>query len=352
MVRKIIHIDMDCFYAAIEMRDNPELQGLPIAVGGQADKRGVLSTCNYEARQYGLHSAMPTYLALRQCPKLILLPTNMEKYRQVSQDIREIFYQYTDLVEPLSLDEAYLDVSACTEHAGSATWIAEAIRARIWEQLHLAASAGVAPNKFLAKVASDWKKPNGQFVIPPEAVAPFIKELPVKKIHGVGPVTAEKLKRIGIESCEQLQKHGLQRLKEQFGCFGEKLYAYARGEDERPVKTQRLSKSLSVERTFAEDLKDFSLCLNEMMTLFNKLTTRLAQKAGQRKIRGVFVKVKFSNFEQTTAEQMHISLQLDVFSSLLKEAWERQKQAVRLIGIGVRFGEKEEASFQLPFSFE
>lgn len=187
--RKIIHIDMDCFYASIEIRDNPKLQGKPVAVGGSAQKRGVLSTCNYEARKFGLHSAMSTAQALKKCPHLILLPVNMSLYKQVSQQIHQIFQRYTSIIEPLSLDEAYLDVTDCQKCAGSATWIAQEIRQAIFNELHLTASAGIAPLKFLAKIASEQNKPNGQFVINPEQVEQFIYNLPLSKIPSVGKVT-------------------------------------------------------------------------------------------------------------------------------------------------------------------
>jgi DNA polymerase-4 len=203
--RKIIHIDMDCFYAAVETRDNPDLQGKPVAIGGSANKRGVLSTCNYEARTFGLHSAMLTATALQRCRQLVLLPVNMQKYRQASTQIHQIFHRYTDLIEPLSLDEAYLDVTDNTDCQGSASLLAKQIRSEIEQELRLTASAGIAPNKFLAKIASDWHKPNGQFVIPPEAIEEFMIELSVKKIPGVGKVTAEKLHKLGISTCGQLQ---------------------------------------------------------------------------------------------------------------------------------------------------
>ena len=194
-MQKIIHIDMDCFYAAIEIRDNPDLSTKPVAVGGSTDRRGVLTTCNYVARKYGIHSAMATATALRKCPNLIVLPVRMQLYKDVSSEIRDIFYQYTELVEPISLDEAYLDVTDSNHCYGSATWIASRIRKEIFNKCRITASAGVAPNKFLAKVASDWKKPNGQTVITPEDILDFVAKLKVEKINGVGKVTAEKLHR-------------------------------------------------------------------------------------------------------------------------------------------------------------
>lgn len=203
-MRKIIHVDCDCFYAAIEMRDDPRLADKPLAVGGSAERRGVIATCNYEARAYGVRSAMPSRQALQLCPDLLIVKPRMDAYKAVSQEIHGIFRDYTDLIEPLSLDEAYLDVSACSHFAGSATRIADAIRRRVARELRITVSAGVAPNKFLAKIASDWQKPNGLFVITPAQVDEFVLALPVAKLHGVGKVTGQRLGRMGIQTCAQL----------------------------------------------------------------------------------------------------------------------------------------------------
>ncbi len=235
--RKIIHIDCDCFYAAIEMRDDPSLASRPLAVGGAADRRGVIATCNYEARAYGVRSAMASAHALKLCPDLLILRPRMDAYREASRAIHEIFRSYTELIEPLSLDEAYLDVSDCRHFSGSATRIAQDIRRRVWEQLRITVSAGVAPNKFLAKIASDWKKPDGLFVITPDQVEDFVEGLPVDRLHGVGRVTAEKLKRLGIHDCGHLRQWSRVELLREFGVFGERLYSLARGIDQRPVST-------------------------------------------------------------------------------------------------------------------
>jgi len=262
--RKIIHCDCDCFYAAVEMRDNPALKGAPIAVGGDAAHRGVIATCNYEARHFGVRSAMPTSQALQRCPHLIVIPPSMDKYREASQFITAIYRDYTDLVEPLSLDEAYLDVTDSVQHQGSGTLIAQEIRARIAQTVGITASAGVAPNKFLAKIASDWNKPDGLFVIRPKDVAEFVKTLPIAKVFGVGKVTAAKLQTLGVTTCLDLQSWSIYELENQFGKFGERLYELCRGIDQRDVCANRERKSVSVEETYTHDLPDLAACLTQL----------------------------------------------------------------------------------------
>lgn len=334
---KIIHIDMDCFYASIEMRDRPELAHKPMAVGGRADQRGVLCTSNYIARrQYGIRSAMSTKYAKMLCPELIVLPVDMAKYREVADQIREIFFDYTDLVEPLSLDEAYLDVTECSQHNNSGTLIAKEIRARILKNHRLTASAGVAPNKFLAKVASDWKKPDALFVIPPSAVSEFIRALPIEKIAGVGKVTSGKMHHLNIKTCADLQTFSMQHLIDQFGRFGERLYALCRGMDDRTVEPNRTSKSVSVEHTFLADLMSLSQCIEQLPTLCENLLNRL-EKYQDRKIQKQFMKIKFNDFQQTSVESGVEALTLSLFTHLLKAGFNRQRKPVRLLGIGVIF---------------
>ncbi len=218
-MRKIIHVDMDCFFAAVEMRDDPSLRDIPLAIGGSADRRGVISTANYPARRYGVHSAMSTAMALKLCPHLKLLPGRMAAYKEASQHIREIFARYTPLIEPLSLDEAYLDVTDCSQCNGSATLIAEQIRQTISDELNLTASAGIAPIKFLAKIASELNKPNGQYVITPAQVPAFLQQLPLSKIPGVGKVTAKRLEDVGLITCADVQQYDLVALLKRFGKF-------------------------------------------------------------------------------------------------------------------------------------
>ena len=254
-MKKIIHVDMDAFFVSVEIRDNPSLADKPVAVGGSRRTRGVLSTCNYIAREYGVRSAMPTSLALRKCPDLILLPGRMDAYKAVSIKLREIFSRYTQLIEPLSLDEAYLDVSHCTLHQGSATLIAQDICKTIYTELNLTASAGVAPIKFLAKIASDINKPNGIFVIGPNEVNHFLETMPLNKIPGIGKVTSEKLKLKGFDIAKDILESDQITLINQFGKLGNLLWKRCHGIDEREVETSRIRKSVGVERTFPEVIK-------------------------------------------------------------------------------------------------
>ncbi|MAM85792.1 DNA polymerase IV [Allohahella sp. A8] len=341
--RKIIHIDADAFYAAIEIRDDPGLRGLPVAVGGSADRRGVITTCSYEARRYGVRSAMSTGEAMRLCPHLVLVGVNMDKYRSASAVMRDIFKEYTDLVEPLSLDEAYLDVSDSRQCRGSATLMATEIRRRIFEALAITVSAGVAPNKFLAKIASDWNKPDGLKVVRPDEVEDFVTDLPVKRIHGVGRVTAERLQRHGIETCGDIRSWQLNDLMKQFGSFGHRLHEFAYGRDEREVTSDRIRKSVSVEHTYAEDLADAKACYDCLPDLLERLNTRLSRMPEHFQVSKSFVKVKFDNFTTTTLERVGTDATADNFAALFSEALARENRAVRLLGIGVRFRQTGDA---------
>lgn len=331
---------MDCFYAAVEMRDRPDLAGKPVAVGGSS-RRGVLTTCNYEARKYGCRSGMPGFKALALCPKLIVLPVNFDKYTSESRKIRNIFNSYTKLVEPLSLDEAFLDVTHIQDRYA---WeIAKEIRAKIFESTGLTASAGIAPNKMLAKIASDWRKPNGQFAVVPDAIESFMQNLPVGKIWGVGKKTQEKLEGMGIHTCGDLQEMSAVELDRRFGKFGRELFKLCRGEDEREVVVERERKSMSTERTFPEDLKTVESALIQMALMCDELATDFkASRHRERNIHKIFVKLKFSDFQSTTCECLHDKINTIVYEPLLKEAWLRGNGSVRLIGVGVRFTSKEQ----------
>ncbi len=343
--RKIIHCDCDCFYAAVEMRDDPSLAEVPLAVGGHPDQRGVVATCNYAARDYGIHSAMPMARALRQCPTLVVMPPDFSKYRAVSADIRAIFDEFTELVEPLSLDEAFLDVSASSDFGGSATLIARELRRRVAEQVGITISAGVAPNKFLAKIASDWNKPDGLFVITPGQVDDFVRNLPVGKLFGVGKVTEKKLHELGAVTCGDLRELPLAALSERFGVMGQRLYELCRGIDKRAVKTNRRRKSLSVETTFAIDLADVEVCVSHLDSLFDKLLSRYNRLDGAGVNEGnvrMFLKMRFDDFAVTTIERQFKQLSLKSYRELCWEAWQRGGRPVRLLGIGVRFADAAE----------
>ena len=351
MPRKIIHIDADCFYAAIEMRDHPELRGIPMAVGGSAERRGVLTTCNYDARAYGVRSAMPTAQAMRLCPQLTVVPPQMHKYREASKVMRGIFAKFTETIEPLSLDEAYLDVSEVSNEELTATRIAKAIRQQVREELDITVSAGVSVNKFIAKVASDWKKPDGLTVVPPDEVDAFVAALSVKKIPGVGAVTAEKMHRYGLRTCVDVREWSLHDLRHRFGKFGVVLHERARGRDERPVQPSRVRKSVSVERTFAEDVSGPAEWAPIIERLYMNLMQRIEAAKAWHAIDKAFVKLKFNDFTTTTVERVGTKAVEADYQDLLAEGWERKSKPVRLIGLGVRLLDDEDPiSERLPFS--
>jgi DNA polymerase-4 len=342
-VRKIIHLDMDCFYAAVEMREHPELAGQPIAVGG-GSRRGVVTTCNYEARKYGVHSAMPGFQARERCPHMVFLPCRFDLYRAESAKVRAILRDYTPLVEPLSLDEAYLDVTALDRYAWD---IAKEIRARILAETKLTGSAGIAPNKMLAKIASDWRKPNGQFAITPDQVDTFVRDLPVRKIWGVGPKSAERFAAEGIKTCGELQKLSLPDLAQRHGKWGHELYRLCRGQDDRAVEPDRERKSLSNERTYGENLTTLDACRAALEELVRELQEELRLKASDRVVRKAVVKVKFADFTRTTRECVSANPDMETYQALLADAWVRRHQPVRLLGAGVRFESQDE-----PETFE
>jgi DNA polymerase-4 len=342
--RAVIHLDMDCFYAAIEVRDRPSLRAKPVGVGGARDRRGVLTTCNYEARKFGVRSAMPTFMALQRCPNLIVLPTRFDVYRREAAIIRGILYQFTSIIEPLSLDEAYLDVTA---HPGAPGTLATEIRSAIFRKTKLSSSAGIGPNKLIAKIASEVNKPNGQFEVKPEEVSDFMKALPVRKIWGIGEKAEHKLEELGVKTCGDLRRFSRPELVDLFGKFGLDLYDLCRGIDHRAVEPDRPRKSLSTEETFAVNLTTLQQCEEKLEELFQDLMADLAQKESARDITKIFVKLKFNDFSRTTAERAGLTPTLQDFHSLLAEAYARTEKPVRLIGLGVRFADTTVEDAQL-----
>jgi DNA polymerase-4 len=354
--RKIIHIDMDCFYAAVEMRDNPQYRNIPLAIGGKSESRAVLSTCNYIAREFGIHSAMPSFKAKQLCPDLVIIPGRMQVYVEVSKKIKEIFYRYTDLVEPLSLDEAFLDVSDCQLFNGSATYIAQDIRRCIYEELNLTASAGVAPCKFLAKIASDENKPNGQCVIPPDQIDEFIKTLVLKKIPGVGKVAQQKLALKGLFTCADIKLYPEQKLLLEFGKLGQGLINYSKGIDNRVVEPNRERKSLAVERTFGKDLLCEADCLAHLDAFIDELSRRLEKVLIEKVITKLGVKIKFGDFTIKSAERKSTQLSLPLFKILLHHLLlQNPDKSIRLLGVSVglekRVADNQQA-IQLSFKDE
>ena len=335
--RKIIHIDMDAFFASVEQRDNPELRGKPVAVGGSRE-RGVVAAASYEARAFGVRSALPSVTAKRRCPDLIFVAPRFDIYKVVSLQIREIFAEYTPIIEPLSLDEAYLDVTENLKGIASATQVAEDIRAKIRRETNLTASAGVSYNKFLAKLASDHRKPDGLYVITPKMGPAFVENLPVEKFHGVGPATTAKMNRLGIENGLDLRAQTLPFLQRHFGKSGSYYYWIARGIDERPVRADRVRKSIGAENTFSQDLHAFGPMREALEPIIAKVW-RQCQATGIRG-RTVTLKVKFADFQQITrsksfGEAIDSLADLERLSLGLLEPLLPPSKGVRLLGISL-----------------
>ena len=351
--RKIIHIDMDAFYASVEQRDNPELRGKPVAVGGSRE-RGVVAAASYEARAFGVHSAMPSIIAKRKCPDLIFVKPRFDAYKAISLQIREIFAAYTPIIEPLSLDEAYLDVTENLKRIPFATQIAEEIRARIRAETVLTASAGVSYNKFLAKLASDHRKPDGLFVITPKMGPEFVETLPVRKFHGVGPATAKKMARLGIETGLDLRAQTQTLLQQHFGKAGSYYYWAARGVDERPVCADRIRKSVGAENTFPADLFTYEAARDALQEIVDNVW-RYCEGSGIRG-RTVTLKVKFANFQQITRSrtgqmQIRTRSELEQLSNALLEPLFPVARGVRLLGVSLSSLAEESAGepeFSLP----
>ena len=353
--RKIIHVDMDAFYASVEQLDNPDLIGKAVAVGGN-EIRGVVSAASYEARKFGVRSAMSGFLAKKKCPHLIFVRPRYERYKEISSKIRKIFYDYTDLVEPLSLDEAYLDVTQNKKGYTSASMIAQEIRQRIWDELQLRASAGISINKFVAKIASDINKPNGQKTINPEDVIPFLENLPVNKFYGVGKVTAAKMHNLGIFTGLDLKKKSLEELSELFGKSGIHYFNIVRGIHYSKVKPNRVRKSIAAERTFNENLSSEVFMLDRLEKIAEELERRM--KKTNAKGKTITLKIKYSDFtQQTRSKTTNHFIQLKkefypIVKGLLYQ--EKLKNSVRLLGISfsnLNTEKKEPIWVQLQFDF-
>ncbi len=335
--RKIIHVDMDAFYASVEQRDNPDLRGKPVAVGGSRE-RGVVAAASYEARKFGVRSAMPSVTAKRQCPDLIFVKPRFEVYKAVSQQIREIFAEHTPIIEPLSLDEAYLDVSENLQEIPLARDVALAIRARIKEVTGLNASAGISYNKFLAKLASDHRKPNGQYVISPEMGSAFVEALPVGRFHGIGPATSAKMNSLGLHTGLDMRNQTLEFMQANFGKAGAYYYWISRGIDDREVRANRIRKSVGAESTFAGDLSDFDAMAAELQPLIDKVWRHCEDKGSRG--RTVTLKVKFADFElisrsRTVSGKIDSRGELELASSDLLRALFPLNKAVRLLGVSL-----------------
>jgi DNA polymerase-4 len=335
--RKIIHIDMDAFYASVEQRDNPALRGKPVAVGGSRE-RGVVAAASYEARKFGIHSAMPSVTARRKCSELVFVAPRFDVYKEVSMQIRAIFAEYTPVVEPLSLDEAYLDVTENMRGIASATAIAREIRARIFAETNLTASAGVSYNKFLAKLASDHRKPDGLFVITPASGPAFVEDLPVGRFHGIGPATTAKMNHLGIFTGRDLRARTLVFLRQHFGKSGPFYHSIARGLDDRPVQANRIRKSVGAENTFSSDLTDFAAMREALQPIIDKVW-HYCERAGVRG-RTVTLKVKYADFELITRRRSMVAavstrddverISLDLLATLCPV-----RKGVRLLGVSL-----------------
>lgn len=330
---------MDCFYAAIEQRDNPALRGEPIGVGGNG-RRGVLCTASYEARKFGVRAAMPGFKALELCPQLIMVPVRFDVYQSVSAQIRAILGRFSEKIEPLSLDEAYLDVS---DWSSDVSVIAREIRAQIFEETSLTASAGVAPNKLLAKIASDLDKPNGQYIVRHDEIQQFMLKLPVSKLWGVGRKMQEKLARHGIVNCGDMQKLSKISMSKRYGRWGVELFDLCRGSDQREVKVHRVRKSIGKETTFSEDISMVSVLVREMRSLLSDVKVSYEARYSEREIKSLVVKFRFSDFTATTIERSIKDFNETLVEGLLRDGYARGGgKSVRLLGVGIRLADEED----------
>lgn len=331
-MRQVLHVDCDCFFAAVEMRDQPHLRAVPLAIGGSSDRRGVISTCNYLARQFGVRSAMASGHAKQLCPDLVLIPGNMHKYREVSKQVMDVLEQYALQIEVVSVDEAYLELAPTS----NGQKVSAQIRQHIENEIGITVSVGIAPNKFLAKVASDWRKPNGQFAVLQSEVADFVEKLEVNKIPGVGPKSTAKLHDMGIYTCGHVQQIPSDELLKRFGKFGQLLIDRSKGVDNRQLSKGRLRKSISIERTFPQDLHSNSEIKSALEEMWPKFLERIERAGLKMDQLAPFVKVKFSDFHVTTLAKQNSKTDLDDYASLILQASERDDKGIRLLGLGAK----------------
>ena len=334
---------MDSFFASIEIRDNPNLQNKPVAVGGKANERGVLTTCNYLARKYGLHSAMSSKTATQLCKELIILPVDITKYRKISKEIFKIFKCYSRKIEPVSIDEAFLDVSESGYCQGDPEEMAKQIKA----DFGITASAGISSNKLIAKICSDWKKPDNQFSICDDEIQNFIKTVSLKSIPGIGKVNFKKCKTLNMTSCSDMQKISKDELIRIFGSYGYTLFNLVRGIDNREIETNRTRKSISVEDTFLHDLNDTTLCVQQLSILYTKLIERCkSSNVNTNDVREIFLKIKFNDFETITRQKKSLKIELNEFKNLFDSNIVKIVKPIRLLGIGFRLNDKKEEPSQ------
>ena len=326
---------MDSFFASLEIKDKPHLTNKPVAVGGKASQRGVLTTCNYVARKYGIHAAMPTKKALELCNDLVVLPVDIEKYRKVSRDIFKIFKCYSKKVEPVSIDEAYLDVTASNYCRGDPEEMAKEIRQCIHQDFGITASAGISSNKLIAKICSNWRKPNGQFSIDDSEIATFIKNVNLKNIPGIGKVNFKKCTSLRMETCKDMYRLSRDELINIFGSYGKTLFDLIRGIDNREIETNKIRKSISVEDTFIDDLVDINSCQNHIKILYKKLINRCkASSIRSSDVKEIFIKIKFNNFETITRQKRCSNINLNQFYDLFDKNIIEMRKPIRLLGTG------------------
>ena len=333
--RKIIHVDMDSFFASIEIRDNSSLRNKPVAVAGKANERGVLTTCNYIARRFGLHSAMPTKKAIQLCKDLVIVPVNIDKYKKESIEIFKIFNCYSKKVEPVSIDEAYIDVTDSDYCSGNPEIMASQIRSCIKKDFGITASAGISVNKLISKICSDWKKPDNQFAISDSEVSSFIKNVDLHKIPGIGKVNFEKCRNLDMQICSDMYAYSSNDLSDLFGSYGNNLYKLIRGIDHREVETNRVRKSISVEDTFIKDIESLEECKTNISELYKKLTSRCQNlEIPLELVKEIFIKIKFSNFESITRQTKCNNLNLNQYIKLFDSNLDVIKKPIRLLGLG------------------